>query len=107
MKLCPLATLPDGAAREFEIEGEASAPSIFVVRQGDRIRGYVNRCPHRGTPLNWVPDHFLDREARHIVCATHGAVFRVDDGACLAGPCTGESLERVQLEVRAEIVFLV
>ncbi|GAG46299.1 unnamed protein product [marine sediment metagenome] len=106
MKLCALAALPDGAGREFELETTGPARSIFLVRQGNRVCGYVNRCPHRGTPLNWTSDHFLDREGRHIVCATHGAVFRIDDGACLSGPCVGESLERVGIEVRGEAVFL-
>lgn len=26
-------------------------------------------------------------------CATHGAIFRVEDGVCLAGPCQGDQLE--------------
>jgi len=106
LKICSLTALPEGAGREFEVETGGSARAIFLVRQGDRVRGYVNRCPHRGTPLNWLPDQFLDRDGRHIVCATHGAVFRIEDGACLAGPCKGEALERVRVEVRSEEVFL-
>jgi len=47
-----------------------------------------------------VPDHFFDAEGRHLVCSTHGAVFRPEDGYCLAGPCAGESLEPVPVEVR-------
>jgi nitrite reductase/ring-hydroxylating ferredoxin subunit len=53
----------------------------------------VNRCPHVGTPLDWAENEFLDREGRHIVCATHGALFRIDDGRCVAGPCQGDRLE--------------
>jgi nitrite reductase/ring-hydroxylating ferredoxin subunit len=70
------------------------------VRRGERVFGYVNRCPHVGTPLDWIPHDFLDRERRHVVCATHGAVFRIEDGLCLAGPCQGDRLEPFPIELR-------
>ncbi len=57
------------------------------------VRVYRNRCPHRGTPLDWQPGRFLDREGRHLVCATHCALFRLEDGHCVAGPCAGDALE--------------
>ena len=44
-----------------------------------------------------MPDQLLDAEGRHLVCATHGAVFRVEDGVCLAGPCVGDQLVPVPL----------
>jgi nitrite reductase/ring-hydroxylating ferredoxin subunit len=106
--LCSLAELPDGGqreGREFE-SGDEHSSSLVVVRVGSEVFGYRNRCPHRGSPLNWTPDRFLDAERRHIVCATHGAVFRVEDGECVSGPCVGDTLERVALLVRDGEVFL-
>ncbi len=41
------------------------------------------------SPLNWTPDRFLDLERKQIICATRGAVFRIDDGLCVDGPCEG------------------
>ena len=73
---------------------------IFAVRRGDTVRAYVNRCPHRGTPLDWVPDQLLDEAGRDLVCATHGARFRVEDGVCIAGPCVGDQLVPVPLALR-------
>jgi len=108
LRLCALDDLPDGPERE----GREFAPlerrheTIFVIRQGDEVVGYRNRCPHVGSPLNWSPDRFLDEERRHIVCATHGAVFRLEDGTCIQGPCVGDALTRVVLEVRDGAVFL-
>ncbi|MEE8263379.1 MAG: Rieske (2Fe-2S) protein, partial [Gammaproteobacteria bacterium] len=40
----------------------------------------------------WVPDQFLDETGNLLQCATHGALFRIEDGFCVAGPCTGASL---------------
>lgn len=67
---------------------------LMVIRQGARVYVYLNRCPHRGIPLEWVPDQFLDSSGRLIQCATHGALFLPESGECVSGPCIGASLQR-------------
>ena len=69
------------------------------MRKGGQVRGFVNRCPHAGNPLNWKPDRFLNRDGDQILCNSHGALFRIDDGVCVGGPCPGEALEPVTLRV--------
>ena len=101
--LCALEDIPDGGSRGFALRGEDGREiRVFAVRRGEAVWAYVNRCPHRGTPLDWRPHDFLDREGRHIVCATHGAVFQVEDGVCIAGPCPGEQLTPLPLERRGD-----
>ncbi len=56
---------------------------------------YRNRCPHRGVPLEWQPDRFLDPSASLIQCARHGALFLIESGECVAGPCEGETLRAI------------
>ena len=108
IRLCALEELPVGA----ELEGREFRPwpgrreSLFLVREGDKVHAYLNRCPHKGSPLNWSPDRFLDNERRYIVCATHGALFEIDKGICVAGPCRGDQLTRIDVEVRdGEVVM--
>lgn len=102
-RLCALQDIPDGASKGFTLERASGLPlRVFAVRRGETVWAYVNRCPHRGTPLDWQPDDFLDREGRHIVCATHGALFQVEDGVCIAGPCPGEQLTPLPLERRGD-----
>jgi len=60
---------------------------------------YRNRCPHAGLPLNWAPDRFLDSTRRFILCAAHGAMFAIDSGDCIAGPCPGASLTAVPHDI--------
>jgi nitrite reductase/ring-hydroxylating ferredoxin subunit len=43
-------------------------------------------------------DQFLSDDGRFIVCSTHGALFRIEDGHCLDGPCIGQALERVRID---------
>jgi nitrite reductase/ring-hydroxylating ferredoxin subunit len=64
----------------------------------------VNRCPHVGTPLDWAPDEFMDRAGRHLMCSTHGALFEVEDGRCVAGPCQGDRLEPFPIAVREGVI---
>ncbi len=106
-RLCNIADIDDPGARLFEFgdrnpDDPGDWPlSIFVVRQGDRVHAYINRCPHAGHQLNWLGERFLNRERDHILCASHGAMFAIDSGVCVAGPCPGERLVRVDLEIDA------
>ena len=78
----------------------------FVVRAGAQLRGYVNRCPHAGHPLNLLPDRFLTPDGALLLCSSHGALFEKLTGFCVAGPCAGRSLTPVALQVRSGFVML-
>lgn len=98
-QLCRIDELPDPGSRGFTLRTEAGLQDIFLVRRGDQVRAYVNRCPHTGSPLDWRPDQFLSLDGSMIQCATHLALFRIDDGYCLAGPCAGQALTPAPIEV--------
>jgi nitrite reductase/ring-hydroxylating ferredoxin subunit len=40
------------------------------------------------------------------MCSSHGALFRISDGECVLGPCLGEKLMPLLIEVRDGDVFL-
>lgn len=103
--LCRLEDIPDGASKGFAAAAGAFT-GLMAVRQGDAVFVYVNSCPHIGTPLDWTPGRFLSRDGRTIVCATHGAHFRISDGVCITGPCVGDSLEAVPAEIRDGTVYV-
>ncbi|WJW75834.1 Rieske (2Fe-2S) protein [Thiohalobacter sp. IOR34] len=98
-RLCRLDALDDPGARGFTIRRDGRPTDIFVARRGTSVYGYVNHCPHAGSPLDWVPEQFLSLDRRHIQCATHHALFEIDSGECLAGPCAGRGLEPVSLSL--------
>ena len=102
--LCRLAEIPDPSSRGFDFREGDDLRSVFVVRVGGTVRAYENACPHTQGPLDWVPDQFLTREKDMILCATHGALFRIDDGHCLSGPCVGESLTPLPLSIEGDAV---
>lgn len=86
--LCASSELAPNASLGFDIDGR----KLFAVRREGIAYFYINRCPHRGVPLEWQPHQFLDPSASLIQCATHGALFLIESGECVAGPCAGQSL---------------
>ncbi|TVP90233.1 MAG: Rieske (2Fe-2S) protein [Pseudomonadaceae bacterium] len=101
--LCHLDELSDPGSKGILYQGQ----KLFAVRQGHQVFVYENRCPHRGIPLEWTPDNFLDSSGKLIQCATHGALFLPDSGECVSGPCSGEYLRQLACTVRAGQVWLV
>ncbi|WP_017904157.1 Rieske (2Fe-2S) protein [Pseudomonas asplenii] len=100
--LCASDSLANNSSRGFELDGSA----LLAVRRGGRVYVYRNRCPHRGIALEWRPDQFLDPSASLIQCATHGALFLIESGECVAGPCAGQSLTALDCREDAEGVWV-
>lgn len=96
--ICASVEVTDGGKGfRFEIPTEAGMQSAFVVRHGGQVYGYINRCAHIGVELDWQPGEFFDDSGLYLVCATHGATYLPDSGECIAGPCRGGRLTRLEV----------
>jgi len=104
--LCRIADLSDPGARSFTVGSGDWPLRGFLVRRGNAVQGYVNHCPHHGHPLNLRPDAFLTEDGSLIVCSSHGALFELATGYCVAGPCAGRSLRSVPLRIEGGLVML-
>jgi len=104
--LCSLAELEATGSRGFTAGAGDWPLRGFVVLASKGVTAWVNTCPHAGHPLNFRPDKFLTPDRNLILCASHGALFTRDDGLCIAGPCPGQSLRRVPIEVVGDYVLL-
>jgi len=93
IKLCQLGDIEDGNSAGFQIETPDGKRSVIAVRKADNVHAYVNLCPHIGAPLDFQPGKFLNRDKTHIMCSTHGALFQINDGLCVSGPCVDKHLE--------------
>lgn len=69
----------------------------FVVRFQGQAYAYVNQCAHVSVELDWNHGDFFTRQKDYLVCATHGAQYRPDNGFCVMGPCKGKSLKALAL----------
>lgn len=94
--LCRTDELPEDSSREFNADGQ----SIVAVKRDGQIYVYLNWCPHLGIELNFQQDVFLDSDNQFIQCANHGALFEIDSGHCLSGPCSGDNLVPVTHSIR-------
>jgi nitrite reductase/ring-hydroxylating ferredoxin subunit len=104
--LCSLDELDATGCRAFTV-GEGDWPLRgLVVRKGDRVYAYQNRCPHAGHPLNLKPHDFLTPDGSLIVCCSHGALFDKTSGYCIDGPCAGDSLTAIPVSVVGNCVML-
>jgi len=95
-----LDALADPCAIVVDVEHDGWRHSLIVTRRGDRIAAFRNKCPHAGYPLQRADGAIVVQEGRYMVCGAHGASFTLDEGVCAGGPCNGDALERIAIELR-------
>ncbi|MGV8940414.1 MAG: Rieske (2Fe-2S) protein [Lysobacter sp.] len=104
--LISLDRIVDGGFAEAGANLDGDIEPLVLYRDGDQVRAWINVCPHAGRQLDWAPGQFLKSKDGLLVCAAHGASFELQGGECVAGPCRGESLRAVEVEVRDGAVWL-
>jgi nitrite reductase/ring-hydroxylating ferredoxin subunit len=77
----------------FELPQLGEFATGFVVRYHGIAHAYVNQCAHVAVELDWNQGEFFTLNKEYIICATHGAHYRPDNGFCVMGPCKGKSLQ--------------
>jgi nitrite reductase/ring-hydroxylating ferredoxin subunit len=94
--ICDSEALVDGGAGvRFPVSVFGEAAVGFVVRFRGRPYAYLNRCAHVPIELDWVEGQFFESGKELLMCATHGAVYRPESGACVGGPCRGGRLRPI------------
>ncbi len=101
-QLCLFSEIEEGCAKGFELEQR----KLFAVKFRGQLYLYENNCPHLSIPLEWQPDQFLDHEKTFIQCATHGALFKIETGQCIAGPCVDDQLTSVPFLLQGDKVMI-
>lgn len=107
--LCRLEDIPDGGSCALVAPHDARTArpqALIALRRGRTVWLYVNACPHIGAPLDMEPGQFLNHDKSLILCTMHGALFSVENGLCVQGPCAGKSLTRVPCKIEDGIVHI-
>ena len=103
--LCASADLLDGGrAVAFDVHYRGQSLRAFAIRYQGGVHAYLNRCPHVAMEMDLREGHFFDDSGCRIICATHGALFAPDTGACLGGPARGP-LVKVALSEEQGMVY--
>lgn len=86
-------------ANAFPCEG-------FVVRFEGKLYAYQNQCRHQPLTLDYGDNEFFADDGKLLLCRNHGAVFQPETGKCIAGPCAGASLRKLEVFEDDGAVFL-
>ena len=81
-----------GTGIRFDIHYEGGETPAFAVRFDGLCRAYLNQCAHIPVELDFQEGEFFDDSGLYLVCATHGAMYAPESGACMGGPCNGRGL---------------
>ena len=99
LSICNLDEIPDSGAVGFDPFSEGH-DTLFVLNTNNGPVAYRDLCPHYGsTTLPWRKNAYLNAAGTKIVCGAHGAEFEINTGLCVSGPCLGQSLIAVPLQI--------
>jgi nitrite reductase/ring-hydroxylating ferredoxin subunit len=79
---------------------------LVMTHRNNQVRAFVNSCPHMGVPLNASGEKITTFDDSLLICTMHGAMFDFESGDCIGGPCAGRSLQKVDIVVENETIFL-
>lgn len=107
-RICASAELVSGGKGvRFSVRIDGREEPAFVIRHRDVVYGYLNRCAHVPTELDWTPGDFFESDGRYLICATHGALYFPESGDCVAGRCNGKGLRSLHVVEVDGAVFLI
>jgi nitrite reductase/ring-hydroxylating ferredoxin subunit len=104
--ICCNTELSDPGSFGFSVENNGEVVEGFLIKNDGQYFAYKNACPHTGSLLDWLEHQFLDSEGALIQCAVHDARFIIETGECVVGPCHGQSLQKLEIEVKNDGVYL-
>lgn len=105
-ELCQLSEIKDNDAKGMVAVVEGKQRNIFVARKGDQAFAYLNWCPHNQVLIDQLPGQFFNGDHSLLRCSKHGALFQVETGMCVEGPCEGEGLKVLNCTVKNGAVYL-
>jgi nitrite reductase/ring-hydroxylating ferredoxin subunit len=108
-RVCNVEELSPGTVRTAMLGSDAQGLPILAILLRDQdgvIRAYRNLCRHLPVPLDAGTGDLLSKSGRHLLCATHGATYRLSDGTCIKGPCEGLSLHPLSWVEREGELFV-
>jgi nitrite reductase/ring-hydroxylating ferredoxin subunit len=96
--------LPDGQVLLHQVFAVSDTTQqhpyrILLLRSGQQVLAYANRCAHFGVPLAAKQEHMQFVPHLSLSCNVHYARYRWSDGVCDRGDCVGESLVAIPLDI--------
>ena len=106
INVAKLSDIEEGSATNAAIELADGHRHLILTRKADEVNVFLNSCPHTGVRLDWKVGVFLTVDKAHLQCSTHGALFELDSGFCVAGPCINQCLVKLQTKVYDQAIYV-
>ncbi|MDB4837782.1 Rieske 2Fe-2S domain-containing protein [Marinomonas sp.] len=95
-------TLSEGKAINIQV----ADLGFLITKQKGQIIAYKYLCPHQNKHLNGSEETSLDDAGDYAKCSHHGALFSLQDGRCITGPCQGSFLTKATLGIEQGDCYL-
>ena len=102
IRLCTTSDIARRSSRQFTVGSE----ELILIRKYTRFFAYRNSCPHLSISVDMGSEDVLTDDRKYILCANHAALFEIDTGMCVSGPCIGEGLEPMAVKTDNEIIYV-
>lgn len=104
--ICASAEVEEGGKGvRFPVTAGGEDRTGFVIRYGNAVYGYLNRCAHVPIELDWNEGEFFESSGLYLMCSTHGAIYIPETGRCAGGPCRGGSLRSITVFEQDNQIF--
>lgn len=87
----------DPSTADFHVTIRGQIIKGFVVRKGNRYFAYQNLCKHLPVTLDLNDNSFFNHDKTLLQCQMHGALYEMETGRCVGGPCEGAILRTLPL----------
>lgn len=109
VRVCREDELVAGVVRTVDLgRDQQGRPFVALLLRDERgaVVAYRNMCRHLPVPLDGGTGRFLSEDRAHLICGTHGAIYRLDDGHCVEGPCAGRALHKLRVRRRGHHLYV-
>ena len=106
IQIAPVADVPEGRTKKFQFTRNGKSVEGFIACFRGRLVAYENVCRHIPLTLDYADNRFFTDDQRHFICRTHGALYEPHSGLCVEGPCRGERLFPLEIEISEETIWL-
>jgi len=91
--------LVHGTTKKFNLRCQGKTVEGLLACYDGKLYAYVNRCCHFPLTMDWMGNHFFSEDKRYFICANHGATYEPATGECIWGPCYGDSLLSIPIQI--------
>lgn len=85
------------SAKGFATKIKGKVIKGFVVKKEGMFYAYLNLCKHLPVTLDLNDDNFFTFDKAYLQCHMHGAMYEIETGYCIGGPCMGARLDALPM----------